>query len=61
MWNPPHIKYKEQLERVQRFAAKIVSKNWATHGSEAVRSLGWATLEDRRKYIQLGKFSGGNR
>lgn len=48
----------EQLERIQKRAARFVSGNYdfSIRSSEICRNLGWPLLEDRRKYLRLTLF-----
>ena len=40
------------MERVQEFAAKVISKNWSATGSDLVLDLGWPPLQVGRRYLR---------
>lgn len=52
-WSPSHSVHRVRLERVQSFAAKIVSKSWRTSPSALKARLHWPPLHSTRLYQQL--------
>ena len=53
LWDPHLQHLRAKVERVQGFAAKIVSRRWAEHGLEVAADLGWPALSQRRVYQKL--------
>ena len=53
VWAPHQAKYIAQLERVQSFAARIVTKQWKSDAAALKSRLGWTMLVDRRSYMKL--------
>ena len=53
VWDPPHKTHIEKLERVQSFAARVVSGNWTRDASELKSSLQWPSLASRRLHLKL--------
>ena len=53
VWDPYQKTYVRKLERVQEFAAKVVTRMWKTPGSDLVCQLGWPSLLLRRQLAKL--------
>jgi len=51
VWDPHHVKRRQQLENVQKFAGRVITNNW-TSGYESL-SLGFMKLADRRRTQKL--------
>lgn len=45
VWYSYQIKYKIQLDRVQRFAVKAITNSWIRDASPLLQSLKWPSLE----------------
>ena len=58
VWDPQRLKDSQQLEKVQRRAARYVFNNHTHSSSDSVTSLleklEWASLEERRRHVRLG-------
>ena len=48
VWDPSSSSLTAKLEAVQRFAAKLCSKQWSGDSHSLVSSLGWPSLQSRR-------------
>ena len=48
VWDPSSSSLTAKLEAVQRFAAKLCSKQWSGDSHSLVSSLGWPPLQSRR-------------
>ena len=58
-WDPHQQYLKDQLEMVQRRAARFVTKNYSREPgtvTELLSNLGWPSLETRRKVMRLSLF-----
>ncbi len=53
IWDPYHSTYVRKLDRVQEFAAKVVTRKWSATGSDLVNQLGWPRLHLRRQLAKL--------
>ena len=53
IWDPHHAINNQKLERVQNFAARIVTGSWSSEAPTLKRSLHWPLLSDRRKTQKL--------
>ena len=53
VWAPHHKKYIEEVESVQKFATRIVTKRWNDSYSSLISQLNWPTLEQRRNCQKL--------
>ena len=53
VWNPKHAVHQAHLERVQSFAAKVVTKCWSVTPSILISNLRWPSLQARRSFQQL--------
>ena len=51
--HPYHLTYISKLDRVQEFAAKVVTRRWSATGSDLVSQLGWPSLLLRRQLAKL--------
>ena len=49
VWDPAAETLICQLESVQRFAARLVTKRWSSPPDQLIHSLNWSTLQTRRK------------
>ncbi len=50
---PTYSTYVRKLDRVQEFAAKVVTRKWSATGSDLVNQLGWPRLHLRRQLAKL--------
>ena len=48
VWDPPHTTYVRKLERVQSFAAHVVTGDWASSSSKLLATIKWPSLASRR-------------
>ena len=53
VWDPPFTKYITALERVQSFAARVVTNTWPLESAPLVESLQWPSLSQRRYFQKL--------
>ena len=53
VWDPPHKTHIQALERVQTFAARLVTNDWAGNGESLRALLGWPKLSTRRQFQKL--------
>ena len=53
VWDPYHVTYSNKLERVQEFAAKVITRNWIKSVAEVVDHLGWPRLVLRTRAAKL--------
>ncbi len=53
VWDPHHAHNIQKLERVQHFAARLTTGQWAASGSSLCDLLGWSPLARRRVYQHL--------
>ena len=53
VWDPPFTKYITALERVQSFAAHVVTNTWPLESAPLVESLQWPSLSQRRYFQKL--------
>ncbi len=53
VWSPSHAVHQVRLERVQSFAAKVVTKCWTASPTVLKDSLQWPPLQERRLFQQL--------
>ena len=53
VWDPHQAKYITQLERTQRFAARVVTGRWVRDATPLISQLGWTSLAQRRSYFKL--------
>ena len=53
IWDPHHTTYTTKLEKVQEFAAKVVTRRWSTPGADLVTELHWPSLQQRRHLSKL--------
>ena len=49
VWDPAAVTLISQLESVQRFAARLVTKHWSSPPDQLIHSLNWPTLQARRR------------
>ena len=62
VWDPHHKIHIENIEKIQKSAARFVTNNYVMEsGTTAanLKSLGWKTLEERRLDCKLGTFKKG--
>ena len=53
VWDPPHRVHQVALERVQSFAARIVTRRWRQDAGPLKAHLKWPSLASRRKVQKL--------
>ena len=53
VWDPHLAKDKAELDRVQKFATRIITHKWKENLSSLRERLGWRDLTTRRKLIKL--------
>ena len=53
LWDPSHSVHIANLERVQTFAARIITKAWSASGEALRMELQWPTLASRRGFQKL--------
>ena len=53
VWDPPHRVHQVALERVQSFAARIVTRCWCQDAGPLKARLKWPSLASRRKVQKL--------
>ena len=53
VWDPYTLKDKRNLEQVQKFACKMVSKHWDSGYEDLLELVGLPPLENRRIYLKL--------
>lgn len=53
VWDPHHRSEIEALEGVQKFASKVVTRQWKVDSTSLRKSLNWPTLSQRRKIQKL--------
>ena len=53
VWDPPHRVHQVALERVQSFAARIVTRRWRQDAGPLKARLKWPSLASRRKVQKL--------
>ena len=53
VWNPHLQRHMQQLERVQRFALRMCSKQWDLGHDDLLNLFSVPSLVDRRKYLSL--------
>jgi len=53
VWDPHHKTYKDKLERVQSFAARVVFNNRTNAPEKLKPALDWPSLECMRHYQKL--------
>ena len=53
VWDPHHHTDIKKLESVQKFAGKIVTKQWRAEYPDLLASLNWKPLSSRRKNQKL--------
>ena len=53
VWNPYLQRDIQQLERVQKFALRMCSKQWDLGYGELLNLFNIPSLDDRRKYLNL--------
>ena len=53
VWDPHHVKRRQQLENVQKFAGRVITNNWTSGYELLCSSLGLMKLADRRRTKKL--------
>ena len=53
VWDPHHVKRRQQLENVQKFAGRVITNNWTSGYELLCSSLGLMKLADRRRTQKL--------
>ena len=53
VWDPTFLTSIAKLEKVQSFAARLVTGRWEAPSEELRASLGWPLLANRRAYLKL--------
>ena len=53
VWDPHYSTDKTALNRVQRFASRVITHKWHANHSTLLNSLNWQPLEIRRRLIKL--------
>ena len=53
VWDPLHVTHIAKIERVQSFAARIVTNDWSRESQELKSELGWPSLAKRRLFQKL--------
>jgi len=53
VWDPHHVKQRQQLENVQKFTEQVIINNWTSGYESLCSSLGPMKLVDRRRTQKL--------
>ena len=53
VWDPHHSNDITALDRVQRFAGRVITHQWHSDHSTLLNSLNWQPLQTRRRLIKL--------
>ena len=53
VWDPHHSNETTALDRVQRFAGRVITHQWQSDHSTLLNSLNWQPLQTRRRLIKL--------
>jgi len=53
VWDPHRVKWRQQLENVQKFAGRVITNNWTSGYESLCSSLGLMKLADRRRAQKL--------